>query len=210
MLCYHHNMTFVQYNDKTMTTPKTGKTPRNRQVQTEAEQLVLVNQDGFAILDIANPSEAVQLAAVNQNGLCITYIKNTSEAVQLASVKQNSDAIQDIEAPSDAVQLAAVEQNVEAIQYIEAPVKAVQYAALTNGMKPRQVNTALLLAQRDLFTTDVLDAINPALCRGLLVIDALGLTDDECVIALDEFLAGSLFVKTTDAVVIESLGDVSL
>jgi hypothetical protein len=57
-------------------------------------QINLVQKNGLAIYYIINKgiisSEKVQLAAVNQNGWVIQYIKNPSEKVQLAAV--NNDA----------------------------------------------------------------------------------------------------------------------
>jgi hypothetical protein len=42
----------------------------------EQVQLAAVQQDGWAIEHIKNPSERVQMAAVQQNGDAIYYIKN--------------------------------------------------------------------------------------------------------------------------------------
>jgi hypothetical protein len=96
----------------------------------EAVQLASVQGDGFALQYIENPSEAVKIAAVRQNGWAIYYIRNPSEAVQLAAVRQDWYAIQHIENPSEAVQIAAVRQNCWAIQYIKNPSEAVQLAAV--------------------------------------------------------------------------------
>ena len=94
--------------------------------------MAAVNQDGWAIQNIKNPSEAVQLAAVKQSGSAIQYIKNPSEAVQQAAVNQDGWAIQYITNPSEAVQLAAVKQNGWAIQYIKKPTPAVMALARSN------------------------------------------------------------------------------
>ena len=92
--------------------------------------MAAVNQDGWAIQNIKNPSEAVQLAAVKQSGSAIQYIKNPSEAVQQAAVKQDGWAIDYITNPSEAVQKAAVKQYGWGIQYIKNPSEAVQQAAV--------------------------------------------------------------------------------
>jgi hypothetical protein len=101
----------------------------------EKVQLAAIQKDGMVIQYIENPSEAVQLAAVQQNGYAIQYIENPSEAVQLAAVQQNGYAIQYIENPSEAVQLAAVKQYVWAIQYIKNPTEAVQLAAVKQDIQ---------------------------------------------------------------------------
>jgi hypothetical protein len=98
----------------------------------EAVQMVAVQQDGGAVQLIKNPSEAVQMAAVLNWSLFIEYIENPSEAVQMAAVQQNGYAIQFIKNPSEVVQMAAVQQNGRAIQYINNPSEAVQMAAVQN------------------------------------------------------------------------------
>jgi hypothetical protein len=95
----------------------------------EAVQLAAVQQDWHAIRYIEKPSEALKLAAVQQYGYAIGYITNPSEAVQLAAVQRNGDAIYHIKNPSEAVQLAAVRQYGAAIGYIEDPSEAVKLAA---------------------------------------------------------------------------------
>jgi hypothetical protein len=45
----------------------------------------------------------VQLAAVNQNGWAIQYIKNPSEKVQITAVNENSSAIHYIKNPYPSV-----------------------------------------------------------------------------------------------------------
>jgi hypothetical protein len=44
-----------------------------------------VQENGYAIRFIQNPSEAVQLAAVQENGYAIRFIQNPSEAVKRAA-----------------------------------------------------------------------------------------------------------------------------
>ena len=77
--------------------------------------------------DLNTASEAQQLAAVQQDGYTIHYIKNPSPAVQLAAVQQRGRAIYYIKNPSPAVQLAAVQQRGHAIYYINT----VSYTHLT-------------------------------------------------------------------------------
>jgi len=60
----------------------------------------------------------VQLAAVNQNGYIIDYIKNPSIGVQLAAVNQNGFAISKIPHPTPLIQSAACRQNYYSINYI--------------------------------------------------------------------------------------------
>jgi hypothetical protein len=67
---------------------------------TEEVQLAAVNQDGYSIKFIKNPSDQVQLAAVKQDGYSIKYIKNPSYEVQLAAVNQDGCAIKFIKNPS--------------------------------------------------------------------------------------------------------------
>jgi len=96
-------------------------TAQDLNTASEAQQLAAVQQDGYTIHYIKNPSPAVQLAAVQQNGYVIRVIKNPSPAVQLAAVQQNAYAIRFIRNPSPAVQLAAVQQDGRAIQHIDHP-----------------------------------------------------------------------------------------
>ena len=84
-------------------------------------------------------SETDQVAAVNQNGYAIHYIKNPSEKVQLAAVNQNGNAIYNIIKkginPSEDIQLAAVNQNVYAIEDIPNPSEKVKQLAREKGFK---------------------------------------------------------------------------
>ncbi len=89
--------------------------------KTEAEQIAFVQEDGFNIEYINDPSESVQMAAVNQNGYSIQCIKNPSEAVQLVAVKNNGWSIRHIKNPSEAVQLAAVNENGWVLEDITKP-----------------------------------------------------------------------------------------
>jgi hypothetical protein len=99
----------------------------------EELQLAAVNESGYAIQYIENPSEAMKLAAVNQEGCAIKCIKNPSEAVQLAAVNKNCYAIKYIENRTEAVKLAAVNQDGYAIKYIENPSKAMKLAAVNKN-----------------------------------------------------------------------------
>jgi len=65
--------------------------------------MAAVQEDGYAIQYITNPSEKVQMAAVKQNGLAIKHITNPSEEVQMAAVKQNGLVIEYITNPSEKV-----------------------------------------------------------------------------------------------------------
>ena len=106
------------------------RNPRILRYASEAIKLAAVQEDGYAIQHIENPSESVQLAAVQEDGYAIQYIRDPSEAVQLAAVRCYALAIQYIKNPSEAVQLAAVRQYGYAIEYIEDPFEAVQLAAV--------------------------------------------------------------------------------
>ena len=46
-------------------------------------QLAAVRRNGYAIMNIENPSEEVQLEAVRQDWRAIHFIENPSEEVQL-------------------------------------------------------------------------------------------------------------------------------
>ena len=102
-------------------TPKYDKDGKVLPVS-ETDQLAAVNQNGFNIINIPNPSEDVQLAAVHEDGYAIEFIKNPSEDVQLAAVNEYGNAIYDIIEkgikPSENVQLAAVNKDGFAIRYI--------------------------------------------------------------------------------------------
>ena len=93
-------------------------------------QLEAVEENGYAIQFISNPSEQVQLEAVKQNGYAIYNIKNPSEQVQLEAVKQNGCAIAYIKTPSEQIQLEAVKQNGYAIQFIENHSEQIQLEAV--------------------------------------------------------------------------------
>ena len=51
-------------------------------LELEKNQLAAVNEDGYAIEYIQNPSEELQLAAVSKYGSSIRYIQNPSERVK--------------------------------------------------------------------------------------------------------------------------------
>ena len=53
----------------------------------EADQMAAVQQDGWAIRHIKNPSIEVQLAAVQQNGHAIKYITNPSTEVSICAIE---------------------------------------------------------------------------------------------------------------------------
>lgn len=84
----------------------------------EELQLEAVNQNGFSIKYIKNPSKKIQLAAINKNCFAIQFVSNADQEVQLAAVKQDGCTIKFIKNPSNDIQLAAVKQNGDAIEYI--------------------------------------------------------------------------------------------
>ena len=65
------------------------KSPKLLNFASEAVQLAAVQQNGYAIQHIEDPSEAIQLAAVEQNAWLIGYIKSPSEMVKLVVMEQN-------------------------------------------------------------------------------------------------------------------------
>jgi hypothetical protein len=84
----------------------------------KAEQLAVVQQNGFKIIQFKNPSNAVQLAAIQQNRYSFLYFKdNAGEAAQLAAVQQKGYFLKYCKNPNEAIQLAAVQQDKHAIQY---------------------------------------------------------------------------------------------
>jgi len=93
-------------------------------------QLLAVNQDGFSIGNIDNPTQKLQLAAINKNWHTIKYIKNPTLKAQLAAVNKNGDAIQYINNPTPELQLAAVNKNGGAIQFIDNPTPELQLIAV--------------------------------------------------------------------------------
>ena len=92
--------------------------------------------------------EEKNIAAVQQNGYAVQYIENPSEAVQLAAVQQNGHAVQYIENPSEAVQLAAVQQNGHAVKYIKT--STIVKRLLEVGIEGAEiVNFFILLENKD-------------------------------------------------------------
>ena len=88
-------------------------------LETEAEQLAAVQQNGCALRYIKEPSDAVQLAAVQQAGYALQYIKEPSEAMKLAAVQQNGYVLQYINDQSNAVIDAALAQQPDSYIYIK-------------------------------------------------------------------------------------------
>ena len=80
--------------------------------------LAAVEQNGYAIRHIKNPSEEVQLAAVKKNGHIIRFIKETSELVNLEAVRECGDAIQYIKKPTPEMIILSLEQNKENMKHI--------------------------------------------------------------------------------------------
>ena len=118
---------FMDERDKRLS-PKQVSTVYN--LFSEDKWLTAVQQNGFAIEYIKNPSEEVQMAAVQETGFAIQYIKNPSEEVQMAAVKQDGRTIEYIKNPSDAMKMAAVQETGYAIRYIKNPSEEVQMAAV--------------------------------------------------------------------------------
>ena len=118
---------FMDERDKRLS-PKQVSTVYN--LFSEDKWLTAVQQNGFAIEYIKNPSEEVQMAAVQETGFAIQYINNPSEEVQMAAVKQDGRTIEYIKNPSEAMQMTAVQQNGRAIQYIKNPSEAMQMTAV--------------------------------------------------------------------------------
>jgi hypothetical protein len=99
-------------------------------VFSEEEKKSVVQQNGYVIRYIDNPSEEVKRLAVKQNGRVIYYIENPSEEVKRLAVKKHGTAIQFIENPSEELQRLAVQQNGDAIRYIENPSEEVKRLAV--------------------------------------------------------------------------------
>lgn len=99
----------------------------NKYLKTYIRNRDIALQNKTNIVSYESPyiSEETKLAAVQQDGYAIQYIKNPSEQVQLAAVKQNGYAIKDIVDPSEKVQLAAVQQDDNVIDYIKNPTQNV-------------------------------------------------------------------------------------
>ncbi|MCK9369786.1 hypothetical protein M0R04_07770 [Candidatus Dojkabacteria bacterium] len=77
--------------------------------KTEKEQIAIVNNDGFQIRNISNPSLAVQIAAVHRNPIVIRHLPDSSEVVQLSAIADLQGwAIQFIHNPTTKVLLTAL------------------------------------------------------------------------------------------------------
>ena len=126
-----------------------------------SKQLASVQNHGFAIQWIENPSVELQLAAVKQNPFalqvcvgfgqdCIRSFNEVAQSfnevaptfddlvpieVQLAAVQQIGAVIEWIPNPCEEVQLAAVNQDGNAIKFIGNPSEAVQLAAVNQNEK---------------------------------------------------------------------------
>jgi regulator of extracellular matrix RemA (YlzA/DUF370 family) len=115
-------------------------------IEDEAKALRAVQQRGYALQWVKDPSEAVILAAVQQDGYALQRVKDPSEAVILAAVQQRGMALQWVKDPSEAVILAAVQQDGYALQWVKDPSEAVILAAVQQrGMALKWVK------DRDLF-----------------------------------------------------------
>jgi hypothetical protein len=107
----------------------------------EEMQILAVQQNGYIIKYIKEPSEEVKKLAVKQNGIAIKYIDNSSEELQRLAVQQNGNSIKYIDEPSEEVQMLAVQQNGNAIMHIKEPSEEVQKLAVQqNGRVIQDIN----------------------------------------------------------------------
>ena len=90
----------------------------------------IVQQTGFAIKYIKEPSEELRRLAVQQIGLAIQYIKEPSEELRRLAVQRNGHAIRFVKEPSEEVRRLAVQQNGRVIQYIKEPSEEVRRLAV--------------------------------------------------------------------------------
>ena len=97
----------------------------------EAFLVSAVEQDGYIIQSIKNPSEKLQRLAVTQKGYAIQFIKNPSEKIQELAVSRNGYAIRYIKKPSEELKELAVKQDGCAIQYIKNPSEELQKLAVS-------------------------------------------------------------------------------
>jgi hypothetical protein len=101
---------------------------------TEEFKLWLINNKGYYITEIKNPSEEIQLAAVIKYGDVIEYFKNPSEEVQLAAIKNRWWVIEFIQNPSEVVQLEAIKQDNRSFYLIQNPTEKVKELAKIKGV----------------------------------------------------------------------------
>ena len=78
-----------------------------------------MQQDGYVIKYIKNPSEAVQLAAVEYEGLTLDYIENPTENVQFQAIEYDPWNLACIKNPLPDVVIKAIESDVEILDSIE-------------------------------------------------------------------------------------------
>jgi hypothetical protein len=71
--------------------------------------------------------------AVEQAGWAIKYVSNPSEELQLIAVRKNYDAIKFIKEPYESVQKEAVSINYEALRFIKAPTYETELIAICSN-----------------------------------------------------------------------------
>ena len=78
-----------------------------------------IEQAGWAIQYVKEPSEALQLLAVRKNYDAIKYIKEPYESVQEEAVRKSYDALKYIASPSPIVERIAIKNNEAAIHFVK-------------------------------------------------------------------------------------------
>lgn len=96
-------------------------------------QWFAVQADGYAVLDIKDPSEQLIIDAIKQSSDVFQYIKNPSKAVQDVALRAHGGNIEYIKNPTEAQQLLALHDSAISISYIKNPSERVQLVAIKNA-----------------------------------------------------------------------------
>jgi hypothetical protein len=90
----------------------------NSDIITEEQNKLAVQENGYTIRYIKEPSVEVQKLAVEEDAYAIKYIKKPSDEVQKLAVKQDGCTLRYVDNKTDEICKLAVQQNGLALQYI--------------------------------------------------------------------------------------------
>lgn len=98
----------------------------------QEEQMALVRESAWKILELGNPCETAQIFAVMHSAHLIRFIKNPSDAAQIAAAIECANTIKETSFTCEEAQLICVTKCGSFLKYIKNPSQAVQLAALEN------------------------------------------------------------------------------
>ena len=140
---------------------------------------IALDQSGWAIRYITNPSEELQLRAVETQYDALQYIANPSERVQMAAVKSNYLALRYIQNPTLEILKAAVLQDPQAMRQItnldlDTVVELLKVSTLILGYVPKQIGLTVDMVRQIITEMIANPAVEDRYVRELVSNPAIG------------------------------------